>query len=127
LNGRRYLAPGPLIAIGVIVVAIVPWWSFRDHSHWDKVEWIPFTSRVFGLRDFIANLLLFVPLGIVVARRSAPHRRVVNAAAIGATLSLVAELAQVYSHSRFPSATDVLANVVGAVAAAALIRPHPEP
>jgi glycopeptide antibiotics resistance protein len=121
LNPRRYLAAGPLLAVGIIVLAIVPWWSFRDHSHWDKVEWIPFTSPVFRWRDVVANVLLFVPLGVVVARRSAPQRRVVNAAAIGAALSILAELAQVYSHSRFPTATDVVANVLGATLAAMMV------
>ena len=122
MKSNRYLAAGPLLAVGVIVLAVVPWWSFRDHSHWEKVEWLPFTSPVFRLRDFVANVLLFVPLGMVVARRSASQRRVVNAAAIGAALSLIVELAQVYSHSRFPTATDVLANVLGAAVAATLVR-----
>ena len=117
----RYLTPGPLLAIGLIVVAVVPWWSFRDHSHWDKVEWIPFTGPVLVTRDFFANVALFVPLGIVIARRSAPARRIFNAATIAAGISVLAELTQVYSHSRFPTATDVVANVVGAAAAAALV------
>jgi glycopeptide antibiotics resistance protein len=125
LNARRYLSAGPLLAIGLIVFAVVPWWSFRDHSHWDKVEWVPFTAPV-PLRDVVANVALFVPLGVVIARRSLPRRRVFNAACIGAAISIVAELAQVYSHSRFPTATDVIANVLGAVAAAALVRPRQE-
>ena len=124
LNARRYLSAGPLLAIGLIVFAAVPWWSFRDHSHWDKVEWVPFTAPVLGLRDVAANVALFVPLGVVIARRSLPRRRVFNAACIGAAISILAELAQVYSHSRFPTATDVVANVLGAVAAAALVRPR---
>jgi glycopeptide antibiotics resistance protein len=121
LKLTRYLAPGPLLAIGLIVVAVVPWWSFRDHSHWAKVEWIPFTGPVLVARDFFANVALFIPLGIVIARRSVPTRRIFNAAMIAAGISILAELTQVYSHSRFPTATDVVANVVGAAAAAALV------
>ena len=119
---RTALAPGPILALALIAFAVVPWSSFQDHSHWAKVEWLPFTSPVIRLRDVLANVALFVPLGIAIGRRSVPSRRVVNAALIGGAVSILVELTQVYSHSRFPTATDVVSNAAGAAAAAAMVR-----
>lgn len=42
-------------------------------------------------------------------------------------MSLLGEWSQVYSHSRFPSATDVVCNVIGAVAAALAVGAFARP
>jgi VanZ family protein len=43
------------------------------------------------------------------------------AAGVALALSLAGEAVQIYTHSRFPSATDVVCNVIGAVAGAFLV------
>lgn len=121
LAHRVLSAAGPVLALSLIIFAVVPWYSLQDHSHWDKVEWLPFTNPVV-LRDVVANVALFMPLGVAIGRRSRRARRVVNAAVIGAAVSALVELTQVYSHSRFPTATDVVSNAAGAAAAAAMVR-----
>lgn len=99
--------------IAVILAAVVPW-DFVGHSHWMKVQWIPFSSPPVKPIDIVANVALYLPFGYLVAARSANPRRPWIAIALAAVLSLATEWTQVYSHSRFPSVQDVLCNVVGA-------------
>jgi glycopeptide antibiotics resistance protein len=100
----------PLVAIALLTT----WpWRFQDHAHWSSVEWIPFT-RFVRPRDWIANVGLFVPLGVAYAWGGASRRLAGQAALAGLACSLAAELAQVYTHGRAPTAADLLANTLGA-------------
>lgn len=110
--------------IGIIVLVVVPWGSYEPHPHWARVVWIPLsTPPALTVWDVGINLLLYGPFGYFFVR-ARPGRawRVVAAAAL---LSAVTELTQVYSHGRFPSATDVLLNTVGAWAGYRLGRRAP--
>jgi len=107
--------------IGVILVLVVPWRSYQNHSHWARVQWVPFVTPPIKLTDIVANVLLYVPLGYW-SMRLARRPRVWQAVAFAFVLSAATELTQVYSHGRFPSATDLLNNVVGAWAGSALAR-----
>jgi glycopeptide antibiotics resistance protein len=107
-----------LVAWLVLVLSVtLPWTSFRSHAHWDRVGWIPFRSGAVRLPDLAENLILYVPLGWWWARHAPtrPSRALANATVTAALLSLACEWAQVYSHGRFPSSTDVFMNTVGAV------------
>lgn len=105
-----------IFAVALIFAADFPWGDLQGHTHWAKVAWIPFVSPPVRAIDIAQNLLLGAPLGVAAAIR---FRRSVTAASIIAlTVSLIAEWTQLYSHSRFPSATDVVCNVSGAAAAA---------
>jgi len=92
------------------------------HSHWSKVAWIPFDPRPARIRPFdvAGNLLLCAPLGVVAGLSFT--RGPLIAGALALALSLFVETMQLYTHSRFPSATDVVCNVTGAVVAAAVAR-----
>ncbi len=98
----------------VIVAATVPWTDFVGHTHWQKVQWVPFRSPPVRVIDVIVNILLYLPLGYTLLRASAPRARVWHAVAVASVLSLAAEWSQLYSHSRFPSLQDVVCNVFGA-------------
>lgn len=96
---------------GVIVVAVVPWYRIQDHSHWAGVQWIPFQPPL-RLRDIVANILFYIPFGYLCLR--AVDRRVWRVVLAACALSLLTELTQVFSHGRFPSATDLVCNTAGA-------------
>lgn len=102
-----------LVASVVLIVTVttMPWSGFMGHSHWARVEWVPFSQRVRPL-DFLLNILLFVPFGV--SATNAGHRvlRVVLAAMF---LSIGVEVFQVYTHGRLPATIDVLGNTVGAL------------
>jgi glycopeptide antibiotics resistance protein len=100
----------------VILVADYPWGDFRDHTHWDRVSLIPFFSGLVGPRDLLGNLALGIPVGL--ASGLIFRRRVSAALMITGLCALIGEWLQVYSHARFPSATDVVCNLTGAGAAA---------
>ncbi len=102
----------------VIVAATVPWNDFVGHTHWQKVQWIPFRSPPVKLRDIAINALLYLPLGYTLLRASAPRARAWRAVALAAALSVSVEWLQLYSHYRFPSVQDVICNVFGAWAGA---------
>jgi glycopeptide antibiotics resistance protein len=108
-----------LLAIALIVLVVCPWGDFQGHTHWAKVGWIPFVSPPVRLRDIVANLLLFMPFGAAVALNVPRSRAVAIALLSGATISFIGEATQLYSHARFPSATDVVTNTVGSAIAAA--------
>ena len=72
--------------------------------------------------DTLANLLLYMPLGLTVVlalgRHRSGYRALAVAAGAGAFLSLAMELAQFYDASRFSALSDVYLNVTGTLAGA---------
>jgi len=113
-----------LLAVGVIVLAVFPWGDFQGHTHWQKVGWIPFVSPPVRLFDIVANALLFIPFGaaVMVNNRRRGRKALAVATFAGAVLSFSGEAAQLYSHARFPSATDLVCNTFGALLGATLVR-----
>lgn len=105
----------------VVLVAVVPWRSYQPHPHWARVVWVPFTTPPpLTVWDLTINVLLYVPIGYFLQQGRQPRLwRVLAAATV---LSVASEATQVYSHGRFPSATDVLLNVTGALAGLFLAR-----
>lgn len=101
----------------IVVATTMPWgWYYVGHSHWDRVEWLPFSRTVRPL-DFVLNVLLFVPFGLsatVAVARDAQERRPWQVMLAAIALSLAVELFQVFCHGRQPTMTDVLSNTLGA-------------
>ena len=98
----------------IICGAVVPWSDLQNHTHWSKVQWIPFVTPPVKLVDIVLNVALYVPFGYWFTRWAGRRRTGLAVASAGA-LSLATEWTQLYSHSRFPSLTDVTCNVLGAV------------
>ena len=106
-RGLHHLATaGAVLAI----IAATTAWDFLDHPHWYKVSLVPFATGVVRPFDILANIALYVPLGFLLSFKG---RRLLATLAIACTLSVAMEFTQVWSHSRFPSTTDVLLNLVG--------------
>ena len=100
---------------GVIVLTFP--WDLQDHPHWYKVAWLPFATGIVRPHDLLINAALYFPLGFSIPASS--HRMRVGAAAgLAVVMSGLLELAQVWSHVRFPSATDIVMNVMGSIAGA---------
>ncbi len=97
-----------------IGVCVVPWMDLQNHSHWSKVQWIPFVTPPIKVIDIVVNVALYMPFGYWFIRW-AGRKRSLLAVVSAASLSLATEWTQLYSHSRFPSLTDVTCNVVGAI------------
>jgi glycopeptide antibiotics resistance protein len=97
----------------------------RDHTHWSKVAWIPFVSPPLKASDIVANVLLYVPFGYfgaktlswlplkIAAETRIPTWQWLAPLTAAALLSLATETVQLYSHRRFPSATDLTCNIAG--------------
>lgn len=113
---RRWLY---LFAVTTAIVVVTFPWDLKDHAHWQKVTWVPFTTGIVRSLDLVANVALYLPLGFLLPSRS-PRLRLATALAVALMLSTIMELTQVWSHIRFPSATDVLMNSHGALLGAAL-------
>ena len=111
---------GLVVASALVLVADFPWGDLQDHSHWSKIRWIPFVSPPLKLGDIALHTLLCAPIGGLSGRLF--RRPLLMAFGLSLSLSVTAEWSQVYSHTRYPSATDVTCNVAGAVLAAALSR-----
>ena len=107
----------PIVATLVVIVAITFPWDLQDHPHWFKVAWLPFFTGIVRPRDLLANAALYFPIGFLLPARSR-RGRVAWAAGVALLVSALLELAQVWSHVRFPSATDLVMNVLGSVVGA---------
>ena len=120
-----------LLAAALIAAVVVPWTSYQDHAHWMNVRWIPFFSRParpldpFEKLRFVAemagNVLLYVPLGFAAYRVFGGWRTL----ALGLSLSALTEWTQLYSHSRIPSTTDIVCNLIGSWIGARIARRRP--
>jgi glycopeptide antibiotics resistance protein len=109
----------------VILIGVIPWRGWQGHEHWSRVTWIPFSTAITPLRprDLVVNVLLYAPLGFFLARDHLTGRgRWALVIGLALALSVGTEVLQVYSHGRFPSATDVVMNVAGSALGAALAR-----
>ena len=107
----------------LILLLVLPWASFQNHTHWQRVAWIPFVSPPVKVRDVVVNVLLYVPWGYFCLRYiTGARRRSWIVVVLAAMLSLSSEAAQLYSHGRFPSATDAVCNVLGAFVGARYAR-----
>ena len=104
-----------IAALAVIVLVAFPFGSFVGHAHWDRVGWLPFVSPPITALDIIGNVLLGGPAGLAIATQLGGS--ILLTAALVAPVALLCEAAQVYSHGRFPNATDLVCNVGGAMLA----------
>ena len=102
--------------IVVIAVASGPWYGLSHHAQWQRVTWIPFRGAEDKPRDIAVNFLMWVPFGWSFVAQRPSAKRVAQAAALAASLSLAVEIPQLYFRLRDPSATDVYMGVCGTVA-----------
>lgn len=70
--------------------------------------------------EVVANVVLFVPVGLLVAL-AWTRLRLWQVVAIGAAMSVVIETAQGVMPSRFPTVSDVIANTLGTFIGAAIV------
>ena len=104
----------PVWAWWILVVWFVsfPWVGRTSTPQWQRAQWIPFAGLADKPRDIVANVLLYVPFGFSAGRRMAWWQ----AALASAVVATSAETLELFSRSRFPSTTDVVAAVGGALA-----------
>jgi VanZ family protein len=73
-------------------------------------------TSIFGVRDAILNVVLFLPLGFVfqLSRERREEARWLTAFGAGLLVSGMIETAQVFAPGRYPSLSDLLTNALGA-------------
>ena len=110
-------------SILILLIGILPLHNFVGHAHWQYIRWVPTPDQLqspailldLGI-DAVANVLLFVPFGLLCTLRGradrpfSPHLLMLMAFA----LSFSIEYYQVYCHNRSTSLLDLLDNVLGA-------------
>ena len=90
----------------------------------DPVPWLGDTWALTDGTDIALNLLLYAPLGAIVAARlpGSQRRRILLTAGAGFGLSLALELGQLAVPGRVTALSDLLLNTLGAVAGAVVYR-----
>jgi glycopeptide antibiotics resistance protein len=112
-----------VLSAAVVLAIDYPWGDFTGHTHWSNVRWVPFVTPPVEPADVFQNILMLIPLGFSAAFPArSPARGIAGAALVGLPVAVLGEWTQLYSHGRFPSATDVAANVIGAVTGAVWAR-----
>ncbi|HKQ45258.1 MAG TPA: VanZ family protein [Rhizomicrobium sp.] len=118
-----------LIAIMMAVIVYGSLYPFAFHDIGPLASAVEHLLGTWNLRphgrgDTLANLLLYVPLGLVVALAAGQNRpkwlAIVTAVAVGAALSLAVELAQFYDRSRVSVLSDFYLNLAGTLGGAML-------
>ena len=116
------LAAGYLAVVGLITLGPAPWRTRPELNDYDVLSlttWLdPDTWSTIGSREFLANILLFVPLGLLL-RLAVPRAGWVGALLLGTGLSVAIEVLQVWS-PRVSDPRDIVANAVGALLGALL-------
>ena len=97
--------------IPVVLIASFPL-GLTPTPQWDRVHLVPFADPADKVEDLAVNVLLFLPFGYSFAT----DRGLKWLPLAAALVSVTAELSQLFSTVRYPSGTDVLYAVVGAVA-----------
>jgi hypothetical protein len=132
VSSRSPVRPLALLAsVALIIVATTwPWSAYVGHPHWTSIRLLPWTLLTKPWEP-LANVLLFMPLGVALQWGAARERRV-TAAVVAGLLSLAAEAFQLYTHTRIPALPDLAANTLGGwvgahmlLAAARAPRPAP--
>lgn len=108
--------------IGVVLFVSAPWVGFTPEVQWDRLNLVPFADPKDKPRDLILNIALFVPFGFSFMKHYHGRRRIAATLAAAAIVSVCAEVPQLFSTLRHPSATDVLAAVAGGMGGAWLRR-----
>jgi glycopeptide antibiotics resistance protein len=93
-----------------------PWTGLTSRPRLYRVSYVPF--RWARRRDQLLNFAYYVPFGIVATALGWPTALTAGTAAV---LSGITELVQVFSVDRFPSVTDLLLNVGGAVVGISIV------
>jgi glycopeptide antibiotics resistance protein len=105
----------------LVVLVSAPWIGFTPEPQWDRLNLLPFSDPDDKPRDVIANVLMFVPFGYSYFKH-AQGRRLAATLGMAMLVSVVAEVPQLFSTLRNPSATDVAMALIGASLGAALRR-----
>jgi glycopeptide antibiotics resistance protein len=128
---RRPAIRRPALVAAVLYLAVVaaltlgpaPWRTRPAVEGYDVLSlstWLSADTWAVGRpQEFIANILLFVPLGVLL-RVGLPRLTWVFAAVVGSAVSVVVEVLQVGS-VRVSDPRDLVANTVGAVAGALVV------
>ena len=111
---KRFGVIGLVVSLAAALAVDYPWDHWVGHTHWAKVGWIPFYSWPVSLRDILQNVILFLPAGVC-ARLAFGARARIWAPLLAFPVSLLGEWTQLYSHERFPSATDLVCNIAGSL------------
>lgn len=120
------------LVIALVLIAMLTIAPIAGDAGDLPVNLLPFRDQLLALRgqiqmsraltELAANVVMFVPLGVAVAWR-APGRTVWWVAGVALIVSLVVESVQAISAlGRQADVTDVLANVVGALVGAWIVR-----
>jgi glycopeptide antibiotics resistance protein len=113
-------AVGYLVVVAVITLGPTPWRTRPAVEGYDVLSlstWLSAGTWASGRpQEFLANILLFVPLGLLV-RLGVPRLTWIFAGAVGVSVSVAIEVLQVGS-VRVSDPRDLVANSVGAVVGA---------
>lgn len=111
-----------LALIGVITLGPVPWRTRPTESDYDVLSlstWLdPATWSGGSSTEFTANILLFVPLGMLL-RAAFPRATWIGATLLGGMVSFTIEVLQMFT-PRVSDPRDILANAGGALIGALL-------
>ncbi len=107
----------------ILLVGILPLHNFVGHAHWQYIRWVPTPDQLGSPEilldlavDAVANILLFLPFGLLYALRGREGKPVSSSRLMlmAFALSFGIEYYQVYCHNRSTSLLDLLDNVLGA-------------
>jgi glycopeptide antibiotics resistance protein len=105
--------------IVLVFVVSAPWIGFTPEPQWDRLHLVPFSDPEDKPRDVATNVLMFVPFGYSYFKHREGRHRLLATLGLAIVVSVIAEVPQLFSTLRNPSATDVAMAALGAGTGAA--------
>jgi len=111
------LSLGYLVVVGWVTLGPTPWRTRPALGDYDVLSvstWLdPATWTRVSSPEFVANILLFIPLGLLL-RLAVPRATWFGAAFLGVTVSIAIEVLQVWT-PRVSDPRDIVSNGLGAL------------
>lgn len=105
----------------IVAVTSAPWNNFETAPiNWPRINSIPYSDVRWGIgsiKDVVQNLLLYIPFGYFFVKGREDRGRFLLLTVIiwAGALSIATEAAQIFQPRRYPSATDIVNNMAGAL------------
>ena len=122
---RRWVKQMLIVSLGGILFLTLFPFNFDFTNLWERLasgySLSPQSPQTGFIRDFVANIFFFMPLGFCIAylrlsRNQRPLTSLLIAAGLSALVSFTVETLQIYLFSRFSSMSDLVSNSIGGAA-----------
>ena len=131
MNRPYFTIQHPFNRILAVAIVMLTWFSagvqglspFELNNQYQKFKWIPFSTyydqtNFVALSNFIESMLIYFPMGFILQGLSRRDNRLFSIGFVTLIMAASIELPQGWILGRYPTITDILGAVMGAISGA---------